>query len=90
MKHALIAIALCLSAAGLTWSAAHAAPRGGDAEILTVRLPPSPVDIDFSGTPKGQKLRKELSVLGSLAKDGWRLVAVANDGQPGLLAFLTK
>lgn len=90
MKNALIAIALCLSAAGLTWSAAHAAPIPKDTEYLTVRLPPGSVDIDFSGNPKGVKLRKELGVLSSLARDGWTLVSVANDGHAGLVAFLTK
>jgi hypothetical protein len=90
MRNPLIAGGVAVLAAALTWGAAHAEPAPRNTEYLTVRLPPSPVDIDFSGNPKGVKLRKELSVLSSLARDGWTLVSVANDGQPGLLAFLTK
>lgn len=63
-----------------------------DPRYLTVRFPAEIVDIEFDASLKGQKSRRTMSPLDSLAHDGWRLVAAVKDDARGggFVCFFTN
>lgn len=86
---AMIGVAALMLAVGVL---AGAAARGAsEVQYLTVRLPVEVVDLEFNAAGKGQKLRSTQSILDSLGKDGWHLVAVTPDQKlGGFIGFLKK
>ncbi len=76
---------------GLGLLAGAATQGAAETQYLTVRLPAEAVDLEFNAAGKARKLRSTISILDSLGKDGWELVAVTPDPKlGGFIGFLKK